>query len=212
MLGKIGGDSSLSPRGEAYALKLADYARDVILKDPENPRAWRTRLWTSTLRRTRQTARHIKHDVVNGGWVTMRPRQWRALDELFAGVFDGMTYEDIKRAAPDEFSMRQDAKLTYRYPRGESYLDVITRVEPIVQELERQVDPVLIVGHQGILRVIIAYFTGLDREMTPFIKVNLDTVTKLQPTAYGCKKDVVKLQEYGDDSDDSPPTDRKSVV
>ena len=33
--------------------------------------------------------------------------------------------------------------------RGESYLDVIARIEPIIMEMERHRDPLLIVGHQG---------------------------------------------------------------
>ena len=41
-----------------------------------------TRLWTSSLRRTINTARHIKHDIHDDGWVTMRPRVWNNLDEL----------------------------------------------------------------------------------------------------------------------------------
>ena len=36
----------------------------------------------------------------------------------------------------------------YRYPRGESYLDVFQRLDTIVHELERQRDPVLIIAHQ----------------------------------------------------------------
>jgi hypothetical protein len=39
--------------------------------------------------------RYIKHDMVDG-WLTMRPKVWRGLDELHAGVFDGMSYEQIE--------------------------------------------------------------------------------------------------------------------
>ena len=36
-----------------------------------------------------------------------------------------MTYEEIEARFPSEFYARADDKLSYRYPRGESYLDVI---------------------------------------------------------------------------------------
>jgi 6-phosphofructo-2-kinase/fructose-2,6-biphosphatase len=36
----------------------------------------------------------------------------------------------------------------YRYPRGESYLDVIQRLESVIVELERQSAPVLVIAHQ----------------------------------------------------------------
>ena len=32
--------------------------------------------------------------------------------------------------------------------RGESYLDVIARLEPIIIEMERHTEPLLIIGHQ----------------------------------------------------------------
>jgi hypothetical protein len=40
------------------------------------------------------------------------------LDELYAGVCDGMTYKEIEEVYPEEFKRRQDDKLAYRYPRG----------------------------------------------------------------------------------------------
>lgn len=58
--------------------------------------------------------------------------QWPALAEISSGIFQGMTYEDIKENWPEEYNARQKDKLRYRYPQGESYLDVIRRVEPII--------------------------------------------------------------------------------
>jgi 6-phosphofructo-2-kinase/fructose-2,6-biphosphatase 2 len=33
-------------------------------------------------------------------WEQMSPRVYRNLDEIFAGEYEGMTYEDIKRQRP----------------------------------------------------------------------------------------------------------------
>jgi broad specificity phosphatase PhoE len=116
------------------------------------------------MRRTRETAQFIKQTklmipdeldpTLEHEWVQMRPRAWHHLDELFAGACDGMTYEEIEEQFPEEFERRTTDKLAYRYPRGESYLDVIARLEPMVIEMERHREPLLIVGHQGILRII----------------------------------------------------------
>ena len=131
----------------------------------------------------------------------------RNLDEIYAGVCDGMTYEEIEANYPEEFALRNGAflfpssitgvestgnwthrrlillfstltenKLGYRYPRGESYLDVISRLDPLVQELESYQEPVLIVGHQGVLRLIYAYFTGMDRTEACNASIPLNTV------------------------------------
>ncbi len=198
---KIGGDSALSESGERYATNLAKFVHANILKinedgtfpDPAKKEAVHARLFTSSLQRTKLTARHITHQECDDGWIIMRPRVCPALDEIYAGVFDGMTYAEIKERAPAEFEKRKQDKLTYRYPRGESYLDVIARLEPIVHEIERMQDPVLVVGHQGILRILYSYFCEESREKAPFVSIPLNHVIKLEPHTYTCKVDRFNL-------------------
>lgn len=43
-------------------------------------------VWTSTLKRTMQTAQYLDYPKLT----------WKSLDELDAGVCDGMTYEEIE--------------------------------------------------------------------------------------------------------------------
>lgn len=191
-LGKIGGDSELSAAGNEYAQKLAEFVEKRVLKDNAgngscNPA--HARLWTSSLKRTISTAALIQHTVDADGWVSLRPRVWRNLDELYAGPFDGMTYAEIEAEAPEEFAERRRNKLGYRYPRGESYLDVIARLEMVINELERQRDPVLIVGHQGVLRIIYCYLKGISREDAPVVDVPLNTVIKVVPRTYDCDEE-----------------------
>jgi Histidine phosphatase superfamily (branch 1) len=47
-----------------------------------------------------------------------------------------------------------------RYPSGESYLDVIQRLEPVIIEIERERECVCVVAHQAILRALYGYFQG----------------------------------------------------
>lgn len=68
-----------------------------------------------------------------------------------------MTYEEIKEKYPEEFASRDQNKFAYRYPRGESYEDLVARLEPVIMELERQGN-VLVVSHQAVLRCLLAYF------------------------------------------------------
>ena len=135
LLGKIGGDSGLTDAGRKFAHRLAEFAHNVVgmkvEKDEVTGEERRTpqpaRLWTSTLRRTKETAQYIKHDVIpafkwdNGDeveWKQFQGRARRNLDELYAGICDGLTYKEIEEKYPEEFARRQEDKLTYRYPRG----------------------------------------------------------------------------------------------
>jgi 6-phosphofructo-2-kinase/fructose-2,6-biphosphatase 2 len=69
-----------------------------------------------------------------------------------------MTYEEIQAKFPEDFAARDQNKFTYRYPRGESYEDLVARLEPVIMELERQGN-VLVVSHQAVIRCLLAYFT-----------------------------------------------------
>ena len=68
----------------------------------------------SDLVRTHQTAQHIVAPK------TIIPQ----LTEINSGDFDGMTYEEVAEKFPIEFALRDQDKLNYRYPGGESYVDV----------------------------------------------------------------------------------------
>lgn len=97
-----------------------------------------------------------------------------------------MTYEEIQATHPEEFALRDQDKYRYRYPKGEvspvhntnelvwkyiekyiekyaifcvlqSYEDLVHRLEPVIMELERQ-ENVLVICHQAVMRCLLAYF------------------------------------------------------
>jgi 6-phosphofructo-2-kinase / fructose-2,6-biphosphatase 2 len=143
-------------------------------------------VWTSTLRRTIQTARFISQP--NGKYEKL---EWKALDELDSGVCDGLTYGEIEEKYPEDFQARDDDKYNYRYRGGESYRDVVIRLEPIIMELERSED-VIIVTHQAVLRCIYAYYMNVPQEKSPWMEVPLHTLIKLTPKAYGTQEERFK--------------------
>lgn len=129
----------LSPRGMLYMRTLPALITDNIGAAPltvgHYPVICNTRLlngfchqvWTSTLQRTIQTASELPYNKLT----------WKSLDELDAGVCDGMTYEEIEvinsprkllndsdplvfsqEAYPEDFANRDDDKFNYRY-RGD---------------------------------------------------------------------------------------------
>jgi len=177
--GKIGGDSPLSPHGEKYALALTEFIRNQSIPN--------LNIWTSTLQRTCQTARHLS--------IPYQPIQVRMLNEVYAGACEGMTYDEIKQKMPDDFEKRDHDKLNYRYPKGgESYRDVIERLKPMIIELERNTDSVLVVAHQAVLRIIYGYFIDAPLERLPYLDVPLHTVICLTPEAFKCIETRHKLQ------------------
>ncbi|XP_054285681.1 6-phosphofructo-2-kinase/fructose-2,6-bisphosphatase-like isoform X5 [Macrosteles quadrilineatus] len=172
--GRIGGDSNLSHRGRQYADSLSAYIAQQDIPG--------LRVWTSWLKRTIQTVEKV-----------IAPQErWKALNEIDAGICEEMTYEEIAEKYPDDFAARDQAKFTYRYPRGESYEDLVARLEPVIMELERQGN-VLVVSHQAVIRCLLAYFLDKSADELPYLQVPLHTVIKLTPVAYGCRVEHINL-------------------
>ncbi|BAF11729.1 6-phosphofructo-2-kinase/fructose-2,6-bisphosphatase isoform X4 [Oryza sativa Japonica Group] len=178
--GRIGGDSSLSETGSLYSRKLASFIEKRLASERT------ASIWTSTLQRSILTAQPI---------IGFPKIQWRALDEINAGICDGMTYDEIKKIKPEEYESRSKDKLRYRYPRGESYLDVIQRLEPVIIELERQRAPVVVISHQAVLRALYAYFADKPLEELPNIEIPLHTIIEIQMGVAGVQEKRYKLMD-----------------
>ncbi|KAK2862489.1 hypothetical protein Q5P01_002022 [Channa striata] len=172
--GRIGGDSGLTPRGKEFAKKLSQFIEAQGISD--------LKVWTSQMKRTIQTA-----EALNVPY-----EQWKVLNEIDAGVCEEMMYEEIQENYPLEFALRDQDKYRYRYPKGESYEDLVQRLEPVIMELERQ-ENVLVICHQAVMRCLLAYFLDKTAEELPYLKCPLHTVLKLTPVAYGCKVESISL-------------------
>merc|ERR1719228_3217456 len=174
LVGKIGGDSDLSIRGQQYSTALSEFINKQDIPD--------IRVWTSWLKRTIQTASTIEAPQ----------ERWKALNEIDAGSCEELTYEEIAERFPAEFAARDHNKLTYRYPGGESYEDLVARLEPVIMELERQ-ENIVLIAHQAVLRAILAYFQDKPLSELPYIKVPLHTLIKITPVASGCEVEYINF-------------------
>lgn len=139
---RVGGDSDLSENGLKYCKYLSEFFHSEAKSERFDLYEEGPKLFTSTLIRAKTTAGKIKLPGV-------QPISLKILDEINAGTLDSLTYGEIKKAYPLDSQERDNDKLRYRYPRGESYLDLIQRIEPIIFEIERSKGPVIIVRDPG---------------------------------------------------------------
>ncbi|XP_062239040.1 6-phosphofructo-2-kinase/fructose-2,6-bisphosphatase 3 isoform X1 [Platichthys flesus] len=172
--GRLGGDSGLSPRGRQFSAALSRFVEEQKLEN--------LKVWTSQLCCSIQTAEHLG----------VQYEQWKALNEIDSGLCEELTYDEVKEKYPEEFALRDEDKYYYRYPAGESYQDLVQRVEPVIMELERQ-ENVLVICHQAVMRCLMAYFLDKSADEMPYLRCPLHTVLKLTPVAYGCKVESISL-------------------
>jgi 6-phosphofructo-2-kinase len=218
-LGKIGGDSDLTPEGRKYGTVLYNFighkrkewefdqkkraieSSSLPPKPGDHTPPYPELLgeleeknfcvWTSMLKRSIQTAADFDEDD------DYDVKNWEMLNELNAGSFEGLTYEEIEQQFPDEFHKRAKDKLHYIYPGvgGEGYLQVISRLRDMVRELERIKDHVLIVGHRSIARVLMAYFMDLTRDDIADLDMPLGMLYAIEPKPYGIDFHAYKYNE-----------------
>jgi len=171
---KIGGNSDLSNNGLLYSKKLGLYMNKTIKK---------YELYCSTLIRTINTSKELTTNI----------HICKCLDEINAGICEHKTFEEVEKIYSEEFIKRKYDKLNYRYPSGESYLDLIERLRTFVFDIENNNNIVIIVAHQAILRVIYGFFMGIKIEDIPHIKIPLHTIIELNPDTYNYNSKYIEL-------------------
>lgn len=176
-----------APASVADVLRLVGSGRPATLvfvdPAPGNEEGFEPacRLWTSAMLRAKQTVanfpkRRISLPDGKVDWQQLGHREYRNLNDLYHGEYEGLTAGEIAARRPMEAALRGRDKLGYRYPRGESYLDVIARLDDTIQQLESYQEPVMIVAHPAVLRLLYAYFTGIAREQAPDLDIPNHTV------------------------------------
>lgn len=84
--------------------------------------------------------------------IARRPQTTSALNPLDKGVANGKTEADFKREMPREHARWRSDVRHARYPGGESFNDLILRVEGVLIDIEQQTSPVLVVSHLSTLQ------------------------------------------------------------
>ncbi|KAK5360251.1 6-phosphofructo-2-kinase [Exophiala xenobiotica] len=205
--GKIGRSSSLSPKGARFASALSSFIKEQrhvweVTKSGHqechaNPRIengtavrFHTlnqqvarpgfQVWSSIMAQAIETSQFFDEDEY-------KVRNLRMLNDLHAGKMEGLTFADIYRLHGEEMAMRQQNEVYYRWPGsgGESYADVIHRLRPIIMELERVEDHVLLITHRAVARVLLAYFQELNWEAITEVEVPRGRVFCVEPRPYG---------------------------
>lgn len=140
-------------------------------------------VWCSTRKRSVLTAAPFRE---SGCKVYEHMR----LCEMNPGVVDGMSSEEILRRFPDSLETKERDPYRFRFPRAESYHDLAIRLEPVIFELERTQEDVLIVGQSSVLRCLIAYLQGNKPAEIPFIQVREGDLVEILPQAFGVSSHV----------------------
>ena len=63
----------------------------------------------------------------------------------------------------------------------QSYHDLAVRLEPIILELEREQNDLLIIAHESVLRVLYGYLMACNAADIPFLQFPRDEIIEVRP-------------------------------
>ncbi|KAK2872090.1 hypothetical protein FQN49_002569 [Arthroderma sp. PD_2] len=206
-------DSSLSTQGEDYARKMTDTLtqhreeeRKVLLEQGEpDPQLRPLIVWTSTRRRSVETAQYLR---LQG----YRVRHRSQMSQLNPGVCEKMSEARIRREYPDEVEMHDLDPYHHRYPRAESYHDLAVRLEPVILELEREQNDLLIIAHESVLRVLYGYLMACNSADIPFLSFPRDQIIEIIPASYNNQAKRIHIPDLPPEIVPGSPEDIKIPV
>jgi alpha-ribazole phosphatase len=94
----------------------------------------------------------------------LTPVALKELREMNLGIFDGLTFREVKERFENIFQEWRKDLVNYRLPQGECLLDIHRRVDEALGEIlkgERGRN-IVIVAHGGVNRIILSQALGMD--------------------------------------------------
>ena len=150
-------DVPLSENGIEQVRRLSQY----LSRNPESgTRNPVQAVYTSTLSRAVKSAEIIAEPY------GLKPVVVEDLKERGFGVWEGMSFDEIKEQYPDAFTAWAENPLKFSPMEGESTLDVKDRALRVFNEIteKHNGDSIAIVAHGGINRVILCELLGIPLE------------------------------------------------
>lgn len=156
-------DIDLSELGRQQVSRLRDYlAEEKIVT-----------VYASDLKRTMITAQII----TEGRALEIVPCP--ELREMNYGVCEGLTFKEIGRDYPDVAEKCANFTLELEFPGGENFRELIKRSSTFLERVKqyKQSDAVLIVSHNGPLKVLICRLLDIGLEHWAQIRVDIASLS-----------------------------------
>lgn len=139
-------DPPLAPEGIQQAHRWRSWFRTIAL----------SAVYCSDLQRARHTAAIIFTDHP----LSIHPLG--ALREVHLGEWEGLPFAEVRRRDPIAYAERGRDPAAHRPPGGESFQDLRERVVPTFTRIVAETrGDIALVGHAGVLRVLLCHLLGL---------------------------------------------------
>lgn len=141
-------------------------------------------------------SRAVKSAEIIAGAYGLTPLISPDLMERHFGIWEGMSYTEIKEKYPEEFEAWANNPLIYSPTNGESTLEVRDRIIPALENIisKHNGENIAIVAHGGVNRIILCHILGIPLENIFRVEQNFGSVSVIE---FWDKYPVVKLLNGG---------------
>jgi len=116
------------------------------------------------------------------------------LDHINRGICNNITLQEFETKYPELFKQWKNDAFNFRYPNGESYSDLVQRLDPFILQVERHNSPLMIVADETVIRILYCYFIRNKEVVTsPYIEIPRYTVIELASTQAGWTERAYRL-------------------
>lgn len=186
-------DVPLSEEGVEQIRQTAKFIKEYLRRDDsfrENTKKGLNAIYCSPLSRALKSAEIIAENF------GLTPKIIPNLRERNFGIWEGMTFDEIKDKYPKEFEAWASNPLKYSPINGESTIEVRDRVVSAVEDILSNSDEenIAIVAHGGVNRIILCHIMGIPLENLFRIEQDYAAVNIIE---FWEKYPVVKLLNGG---------------
>jgi len=121
------------------------------------------------------------------------------LDPFNAGDCSNLSESKLNERFPEIYKTFKSDMFHFRFPNGESYADLVHRLDPFILQIERFTVPVIVVAHVSVIKVIYCYFMKSQQiNVVPDLEIPKYSVIELASTKMGWSEraySLVKLDQ-----------------
>lgn len=138
-------DEPLTPRGQEQAEKLVAYFAGKPV----------ARIYVSEYVRTMQTAAYLARQLA------IEPVIDERLNEIDNGLIEGLDDAEIEKRYPEVWRAFRERTSDFRFPGGETGEEARNRVASLLTEKRLEGGDVILICHEGLIRLLACYILGL---------------------------------------------------
>jgi broad specificity phosphatase PhoE len=117
------------------------------------------------------------------------------LDEIDIGLLDGLTDDEVRVRFPEAWRASEERSADFRWPGGETGTEALERIAGYMREQEDRTGNLLVVAHDGIIRLFVCHVLGIPVWRRFGMKIDPAGITELAWDPSRRKWDLIRYNQ-----------------